>query len=136
MAISTHPQSRKIEIFILFIIVFALTNTIHKQIKAYHKNRIDSAVEYEQKFKRVRGLIPDGETVSLVSDETDSGEFAKSLFLTQYVLAPVKVFHNSLARYVITCFRDPLAKKKYATDNHLTLIKEIDHETALYKRTQ
>jgi len=133
MGISTLPKSRRIEIFIMFTLVFALANTIHIQVKAYHNNRIDSATEYEQKFKGVGGLIPDGETVSFVSDESDPG----ALSLTQYVLAPVKVFHNPLARYVITYFRDPLAKEKYAADNHLTLMKEIDPETALYmKRTQ
>lgn len=122
-----------VAIVVLFAVIVNVIKLI-KELRVFNNIKTDVAVQYEEKLKPIKKLLPSGVNIGYKNDEKDFGKSGESFYLTQYVLSPNKVLKNEIPEYVIASFNNPKGKAIFIKKNKLCLVKDIDNKTALYTR--
>lgn len=126
------------KVFIVILLLFVMIGNvkkIKKEFKKTGKNEVDVAIQYEQKLCPVKPLLVDYDHIGFTSDEKDMGEYAESLYLTQYVLSPKKIIAHRAADLEIGAFNNPSLRERFIEEKSLKMVKQIDDKMALYERS-
>jgi len=128
---------KALKVIAALLIIFSMAVNIKKlkkEVRAFRNNTKDVTVQYEEKFKPIRKLLPSRVNIGYKNDEKDFEKSFESIYLTQYALSPNKILNNEISDYTIAGFNNPSAKAAFIKENKLSLVKNIDNKMALYKR--
>lgn len=88
----------------------------------------DGVTLYEQRFAKLRPLLPRHGTVGYVTDKEGPGDIAahEKYLTVGYILAPVLVEHSPRRALVVGNLTQPTTDlQQFLHDNHLALLKNL-----------